>query len=214
MTRLPAIPAALVLLVLTAADPASAASVTTDRGCYRPGQPVGLTLADMPAGELIDLRTKDDYLSSVTVDAAGAFQGTFAAPDPGRSPATIDLIAGSSLAIYAQTSFLVAPLGVSMTPARARSSSSVTFRVSGFVEGGPLYLHIVRTISDTNHRPVATLRLGTLAGPCGTLTKKLRQLPPKHPRPGTYDLQFDLSPTYARRQGTYVERSTSLLRKR
>jgi len=223
MTRLSAIPAGAVALTLAlaaalpapaAAAPVSAASVATDRGCYRPGQPVGLTLAGMPVGALIDLRTADDYIDSVTVDDAGAFQGTFAAPDPGRSAATIDLIAGSSLAIYAQTSFMVAPLGVSMRPARAVSSRTVTFRATGFVEGGTLYLHVVRTISDTVHRVVATLRLGALGGPCGTLTRKLTQLPLKRPKPGTYDLQFDLSPTYARRQGTYVERSTYVVRKR
>src|ERR687886_169712 len=50
--------------------------------------------------------------------------------------------------------FAVAKLQVTMSPAKARPSTTVTFRAQGFIEGGALYAHYIYSRSQTSKKHV------------------------------------------------------------
>ena len=91
-----AAPALALLLTAAAASPAGAAEISTDRACYRVGDPVAVSLSGMPAGETIDVRVDDDVAAEVPISAAGAGSATVTAPR-GRPPRAIKLRAQDSL---------------------------------------------------------------------------------------------------------------------
>jgi hypothetical protein len=77
----------------------------------------------------------------------------------------------------------------------------VTYSVRGAAELTPVYLHLTRqTLPRRGKRPkilpTRTIALGTPQGPCGTLEVTMYPLGTKHPKPGFYGIQVDLSPTH------------------
>ena len=197
------------------APSAQAATLTVDHACVRPAQPIGFAATGFAPDESVRLLLGPEFVDAFAVGADGAFAGRFQAPglgDAGRLSRVLTLTNDYGTSVTATV--VVTEIGVAMKPAAARPSSSVTFRPSGFVEGGTIYAHYALTVSDTVHRLVKTVRLGALKGPCGDGAFKVRQLPLRAPRPGVYEIQFDTSRAYRRQQGVYVERTVFVAKRR
>jgi len=202
-------------LGVAGAPEARAATLTVDHACVRPAQPIGFAATGFAPDEGVRLLLGPEFVDAFAVGADGAFAGRFQAPglgDAGRLSRVLTLT--NDYGTSATATVVVTEIGVAMKPAAARPSSSVTFRPSGFVEGGTIYAHYALTVSDTVHRLVKTVRLGALKGPCGDGAFKVRQLPLRAPRPGVYEIQFDTSRAYRRQQGVYVERTVFVAKRR
>jgi hypothetical protein len=68
----------------------------------------------------------------------------------------------------------------------------VTYTALGFTYGRSLYGHYLQ---GTRH--LRTRRIGALAGPCGTLKKKIKMFLFRPVKPGSYTLVFDNSSRYS-----------------
>jgi hypothetical protein len=194
----------LVLLLLAlGAAPASAhaATITTDRACYRPGATASVTLSGFTAApDPFDMRVNDDVAAEVRVGADGAGTASFRVPR-GAPPQPVTVRVQDSLAILAETTVRVSVPIVEMSPTRAKPSTRVTYLATGFDTSGPVYLHVVR-----RGRALRTVRLGTAARPCEEIAASIAQIPLRgRIAKGAYRLQFDASPTYrAGRAGAVV----------
>jgi hypothetical protein len=192
----------LALLVLAAVPAgAGAATITTDRACYRPGATASATFSGFTAGaEPFDLRVNDDVAAEVRIDGAGAAKATFRVPR-GAPPQPVTLRVQDSLAILAETTVRVNVPIVEMSPTRAKPTTKVTYSASGFDTEGPVYLHVVR-----RGRALRTVALGTPERPCDEVLARVAHVPLRgRPAKGTYRLQFDTSAAYrAGRPGAVV----------
>lgn len=198
---------------------ASAASLTLGASCVRDGAgPVDITLAGFPPSGLVRLLNNQDLIDVIQVGEDGGFVGRFPPFSNGdlqKQSSTISAIAEDGTTASAPLTSV--DLQVGMVPGKARPSTKVRFAAQGFVEaiGRPLYAHYTRAVSETNHKLVKTVKLGTVQGPCGTLTTaKIAQLPLKKPRSGVYVVQFDADPVFRLQQGVHVERSVFVAPKR
>lgn len=189
MSRLPVL-ALLALGALPAS--ATAATVTTDRACYRAGEKIGVRLAGfVPGGDPLDVRVNDDVAAEVAIDAAGGAAATVTAVR-GAPPQPVTVRVQDSLAILAETTYRVAVPVVEMSPTRAKPTSRVTYIATGFDTAGPLYLHVVR-----GRRHVRTVRLGTPANRCAPVVARIAQIPlGGRVAKGRYRLQFDAASRY------------------
>lgn len=188
---------------------ASAASLAIATPCVVPSAPkIDFMLAGFAADGLVTLNDNGSFLDVVTVGGDGSFVGSFGAQhrNPGLELHT--LTATDASGNSASGTFSVTELGFIQTPPgpSVKPSSKVTYTFDGFIGGGTLYAHYVFSKSQTQKQLATTVKLGTLQGPCGTLkTGKLTAIPLKKPKVGTYEIQFDTSPTYKRQQGVYLE---------
>jgi hypothetical protein len=192
----------LVLLALGAApQAAAAATITTDRACYRPGATATATFSGFTAGpDPFDLRVNDDVAAEVRVDGAGAGTATFRVPR-GAPPQPVTVRVQDSLAILAETTVRVSVPVVEMSPTRAKPTTRVTYLATGFDTSGPVYLHVVR-----GGRALRTVRLGIAERACGEVVGRIPQIPLRgRIAKGAYRLQFDASAAYrAGRPGAVV----------
>lgn len=185
-----------VLLTLTAlgALPATAgaASVSTDRPCYTPGEPVAVALSGFtPGGDPLDVRVNDDVAGEAAIDPAGTAALTVRAVR-GAPPQPVTLRVQDSLTVLAETTFRVNVPVVEMSPTRAKPASRVTYTATGFAGKGPVYLHVVR-----GGRALRTVRLGTPPAACGEVVARIPQIPlGGRVTKGAYRLQFDTSASY------------------
>jgi hypothetical protein len=83
------------------------------------------------------------------------------------------------------------PLGVTVTPRRARPSQRIRFKGSGFTGDAPIYAHYVY---KNKHRK--TVRMARRPGACGSWSVRKAQIPVKQPGPGKWIVQFDQSKRY------------------
>ncbi len=179
------------------AQTAAAETVEVDRECYSRGDTATATLSGMPPGETIALNLDIDVVAEVPIDAAGNGSATFTVPK-GRPPLPVKVRAQISLDVLAETSLRLDVPFVKMSPSRAKPTSRVTYRLSGFARSGPIYAHVVR-----GRKRLRRVRLGTPKTTCGQLVKRITQLPLKRPRKGTYVVQFDQQRRYmAKRRGS------------
>jgi hypothetical protein len=197
---------------------ASAASVTLAKPCVRNDDSVGITLAGFQPGSFVRVLSDSDLIDAVQVGDDGGFSGAFKAPGNGdliKRATTIT--ATDDMGLTATASLTVTDVQVGMSPGKAKTTSKVRFQALGFVGdiGKPLYAHYTYAKVSTAHKLVKTVKLGTIQGPCGSLTTaKLTQLPLKKPKSGPYVIQFDANPTFKLQQGDYVERSLFVYPKR
>jgi len=186
----------LTALLALAAAPARAAVLSTDRECYREGEPVRLGGGPFTPGGLVDVSRDGARLPGpLTADAAGTVAGQLAAPAPGQAEERPFRIAASERANPALTGSvvrLVSQFGVTVRPARGNPGVRRRVTARGFTGGGTLYAHAVRG------RRRRTVRIGRLAGACGTLTARTRILRRGAGR-GTYRVQFDTRRGYSRK---------------
>lgn len=187
------------LMLGTAPASAQAATIQSDKPCYRVGAPVAVSLSGMPPGQSIDVRVDDDVAAEVTIDAQGAGSASVTAPR-GRPPRAIKLRAQDSLSILAESTFRVSVPVVGMSPTRAKPTSVVRYSLSGFPTRSTIYVHVAR-----GGKELRTVSAGTPPSPCGVLNVRMAQLPLALPAKGTYTVQFDQSRAYkARRAGSVV----------
>jgi hypothetical protein len=186
------LPAVVAALVLPAG--AQATAVSTDMACYRAGQEGEVTVTGFRPGATVDAVVEGQPM----VNLMPASDGSATAPfTPLASPASGDvdetLVAtddSTSPVLTAQTTYRVTATTVKMVPSAAKLSQTVTWRLAGFMPG-TAWLHVARRNARGRSVTVRSLRLGTLAGPCGSLSVRTRQLPLAKPQRGTtYELRF------------------------
>jgi hypothetical protein len=185
---------AVAVAALTLPAGAQAATVTTDKACYRAGEEGTVTVGGFRAASTVDATVEGQPMVNLLPDGAGGASAPFT---PLASPATGDVAetliatdANLSPVLTAQTTYRVTATSVTMTPSRASSSATVTWRLAGFGLG-TAYLHVARRNAAGRTVTVKTLRLGTLTAPCGGLTVRTKQLPLSRPEAGrVYELRF------------------------
>ena len=189
-------PAVAVAAGLALAPVAQAATVASQVPCVRviPGvDTFPVTATGFPVWAALTFKADGSTVGSGQADAAGNFDN-FADPFPPPS-----LPFGANLRTYQLTAedgqgTVAGPVAVRVArvnvvvPPRARPSKIVRYRVFGFEAGKRVYLH-VRRKGTTRGR----FSLGTTAGPCGTLTKRMRFMPLRRYRTGTYRYYFSHS---------------------
>lgn len=197
----------IALLATTAAAPA--ATLTTDRSCYRPGEFIRATItgfpddsspvfygngtrligADGPTGAETSL-TGDGTLD---LEAPATTVGTRTEALDLQAQATItDLYGADTFVTAERTVQLIQRFDVAQRPTTATPRSRVIYTITGATELRPVYLHVTRRSLST--RRVAqrrTIRLGTPTQPCGRLAARVRRLGFAHPRPGIYSRVVD-----------------------
>lgn len=209
--RAPFLIAALALLL---AAPASAAAATldTDRSCYREGSRVRLSGEGYTPGSPIAISLRGEPYGATQADGQGRIEAI------GRAPAIRDPFESLSLrATDARdpnrqgTAVLrITKLGVAITPRRGgRPNRRVTFRARGFTERGPLYLHYL----TPGGRLYDTVRLGRLKGSCGTLAVRRELIPSPRARAGRWRLRFDTERRYSARTRPQVRLAVRVRRR-
>jgi hypothetical protein len=185
---------AVVAVLLPAS--AQAATVTTDKACYRAGEEGTVTVGGFRPASTVDTTVAGEPMVNLLPDAGGGASAPFtplASPDRGDVEETLLATdANQSPVLTAQTTYRVTATAVTMTPKRAKSSAKVTWKLSGFGLG-TAYLHVARRNAAGRTVTVKTLKLGALTAPCGALTVRTKQLPLPRPEKGrVYELRFSI----------------------
>jgi hypothetical protein len=174
---------------------------------YLPGvKSFPLAATGFPAGAALTFKADGTAFGSGLADAAGNFDN---ATDPFQAPAPQ---AGRNLRTYQITAedgqgTIAGPIAVPVSritvvaPANAKPSRRVRFRLFGFQAGVRTYLHIRR-----DGKTKGRFALGRTAGPCGTLTRRMRFMPLRSFRIGTYRYFFSHSRSFRREQAIYQAR--------
>jgi hypothetical protein len=192
----------LVTLALAAPGAAQAATLTTDKACYKAGEQGTVSVSGFLAGSTVDATVEGQPMVNLLPDGSGVASAPFtplASPDTGETSETLTAADALNAAVTAQVTYRVTATELKMSPARAALSAKVLWRLSGFGAGNA-YLHVARRNAKGKTVTVRTLKLGALTGPCGALTARTAQLPLARPEPGTtYLLRFNTrsSPTAA-----------------
>jgi hypothetical protein len=175
---------------------AQAATVTTDKACYRAGEEGTVTVGGFRPASTVDTTVAGEPMVNLLPDGNGGASAPFtplASPDRGDVEETLLATdANQSPVLTAQTTYRVTATAVTMTPRRAKPSAKVTWKLSGFGLG-TAYLHVARRNAAGKTVTVKTLKLGALAAPCGALTVRTKQLPLPRPEKGrVYELRFSI----------------------
>jgi hypothetical protein len=190
------IPAAAVASLLSLTPAAHAATIESQVPCVRvvPGLKSFPVLATgFPAGAFVTFKANGSTVGIGQADAAGAFDNAanpFFPPRLGDAEnlKTVQLTAEDGQGTIAGPVAVPVARVTVVVPARARPRKRVRFRVFGFQESAPVYLH-VRRKGTTRGR----FSLGTTSAPCGTVTKRMRFMPLRNYRTGTYRYYFSHS---------------------
>ena len=174
---------------------------------YLPGvKSFPLVASGFPAGAALTFKADGSAFGSGLADAAGNFDNSadpFLAPAPpaGRNLSTYQITAEDGQGTVAGPIAVPVSRIIVVAPANAKPSRRVRFRLFGFQAGVRTYLHIRR-----NGRTKGRFALGRTAGPCGTLTRRMRFMPLRSYRIGTYRYFFSHSRSFQRDQAIYQAR--------
>jgi hypothetical protein len=210
-------------LVLTAAlaVPAfatAAPTLTADLPCYSPGQPIGLGGAGYtPAGDVGVVFSLAGAHGSNTVAAEGPLKADAAGGISGRLPAPrlasdSDLREDATVRAndqarigpngpiglpedsFATTRFTLSSVDVLVLPwliGHVNPRALTTFKVLGWEPYRKVYAHYF-----LNGKRIKTVEIGSVSGPCGDMTKKVRQFPFRPVPAGHYRIRFTGTPFY------------------
>jgi hypothetical protein len=188
----------VVALGLAAAPTSLAAgtlSLDSSSSCYYTDKPVTITGQGWAPGDMISVTDPvPDFFTQVTADTTGTFTATFKAPILPTIKPTVKqftAIATDTTQTTQTTSvpfFDVQP-GVDAN-VNGKLTTPVVWTIAGFAGGQHIYGHWVY-----KHHSFKTLKMGTVPGACGLVTKKVPRLPTK-PRNGIWTAQFDTSKTW------------------
>lgn len=157
-------------------------------------------------GSFVQVAADGQTLGSVPVDAAGNVNDALFAPQlssSSRNQQTFQVTANDGQGqVFGPVAVPVTRIIVDI-PNRAKPRSRVRYRLYGFNPGQRVYLHLRR-----GGKTRGTFRMGTAAGPCGTLTKRLRYMPLSRYSPGTYDYYFQHSAKFNRAAQFYTLKIT------
>lgn len=191
---------------------AQAAVVSTDRPCYIESQPMVIGGSGFAPGSNVTVDTEQVFAAGLA-DPAGAF--TFTTETAPIVPTIVPdqkkftLTAKQDGVPVAAVDFQVANFAFSVTPSRARPTSKVRYRFSGFPQGKYVYVHVRRA-----GKTIGTKRLGKALGPCGRLSTRARFMPVRggKVRNGTYTYQFDTSRRYSSKAVPRMRGTVSIFR--
>ncbi|MEJ7894562.1 MAG: hypothetical protein WKF94_18170 [Solirubrobacteraceae bacterium] len=163
---------ATLLLLLAVPSLASAATLTTDRPCYIPGQPLRATGSGWAPGSAWSV-TGAGLSGSGTADGAGAFAFNTQAPTVASStkPRTLALVGNQDGTEVARTNIKVVSFLVDPKDPSGKPTGTTSWGFSGFTPGKPIFVHVKR--GKKNY----TEKAGKGDKPCGTLRTRLRRLP-------------------------------------
>lgn len=202
-------PVIALALALGLSPAAHGATVASQVPCvrYEPGvKSFPLTAAGFPAGAALTFRADGTAFGGGQADAAGNFDNAADQFVPPAPPA------GTNLRTYRITAddgqgTIAGPIAVPVSritvvaPASAKPSRRVRFRLFGFQSGRRTYLHVRR-----NGVTKGRFSLGRTAGPCGMLTRRMRFMPVRDYRTGTYRYYFSHSRRFRRSRAIYQAR--------
>ena len=194
---------------LALAPAARGATVAAQVPCvrYLPGvKSFPLLAGGFPAGAALTFKADGSPFGSGLADPAGNFDN---AQDPFFPPTPP---AGTNLRTYQVTAeddqgTVAGPIPVPVSritvvaPRDANPSRRVRFRLFGFRAGARTYLHVRR-----NGRTKGRFALGRTAAPCGTLIKRMRFMPVRDYRTGTYRYFFSHRRRFRPDQAIYQAR--------
>jgi hypothetical protein len=167
-----------------------------------------VTATGFPAGTGLTFKADGITVGTGQADAAGNFDN---AADPFAPPAltgdrnlqTFQLTAEDAQGTVAGPVPVQVARVTVVIPERAKPSKRVRFRVSGFDVDKRVFLH-VRRKGVTRGR----FSLGTTAGPCGTVSKRMRFMPLRRYGLGTYRYYFSHSRRFAMEQVIFAGKVT------
>lgn len=191
------------------ATAAQGATLASQVPCVRtlPGvKSFPLTATGFPAGAALTFSADGSSFGAGQADAAGGFDNAL---DPFFAP---PLPSGVNLRTYQITAddgqgTIAGPIPVPVSritvvaPENARPAQKVRFRLFGFKAGSRTYLHVRR-----NGRTKGRFALGRTSEPCGTLTRRMRFMPVRNYRTGSYRYYFSHSRSFRRSQAIYQAR--------
>jgi hypothetical protein len=196
---------ALVIAVLATAPSAQAATVTS-APCVRiyPGlQGFPLVADGFAPGAALSFHADDQTIGTGTADGAGYFQGAFSPPalPAGRDLKTFQLTADDGNGTVAGPVAVPVSNIVVRAPKKGDPGKRVRFRVFGFDADKRVFLHIRR-----NGRTLGRFSLGVADAPCGTTVRRMRYMPLRHYRFGTYRYYFSQSRRFSKYAAFYSMR--------
>ncbi len=186
--------AVLAVLVAGSFAPATAqaATLTSDRACYRENQIMRLTVTGFPAGGLVGFTGNDVPLRGAygsdgqeqylmgdgTVGIQAPFSDAFTSgPLHLVADASVDDAEGGQQTTTATEDVqLIDDFHAFSKPAASKPKRRVTYVVAGAVELKPVYLHVYREPSGGGKRIRRDVLLGTPKGPCGSLRVRMREM--------------------------------------
>jgi len=203
-----------VVAVVLAAVPAVAegAALVPGAPCVRlvPGEKTfALGGTGFTPGAFVRVTADGTFLGSIQADPTGNFADSFFGPNLAsfrRTRQTFQIAADDSRGgVAPPVAVPVSRIGADL-PDRARPRSRVRYRVFGFLTGQPVYLHIRR-----GGRTRGTYRIGTAAGACGDVQRRLRYMPLRRYSIGVYDYYFQHARRFDRAQ-PFVRLRISIIR--
>lgn len=219
---------ALALAAIVAAIPLTRAGGDTgptlqaDRPCYTPGERMELTGAGYGAGSSVafffQLKGKhgNDLLggNSVTADPTGAVSVAFGAPKLASSDDIDEQLfitaaqqppAGQTQttgpAPFGAANTIVSVFGIDVAPWDSHQvdpRKTVVVAAAGYEPATKLWAHYV-----LNGKRVKSVLVGSLNGPCGDLTKHMREFPFRPVRAGNYTVYFTGSQQLDKHAGAF-----------
>lgn len=203
------VPAALVAAGIAAAPGAQAATVGSPAQCVR----VVSNLRTFPViadgfgpGAFLNFKVDGNSIGSGQADPNGHFDNSadpFSPPllPSGTEIKTFQLTADDGAGLVTPPVPVPVANVVVKAPANAKPSKRVKFRVYGFLAGKRVYLHVRR-----NGKTKGRFSMGRTKAPCGTLTKRMRFMPVRDYRTGTYRYYFSHSKHFSRSKVFYEAR--------
>lgn len=219
MTIRTATAASVALAALAVPPTALGAAIAPDKPCYISTvqgvqpivEPINLAGSGFTPGAPVNIAVDGQFVARVITDGAGNFSaGRVSPPSISSGEKGFTITAADAAGQRANATSRVTSFGVSASPKRARPRSKVTFRARGFTGSGVTKRRILYAHYIYKNKHIKTVRLGKVSSPCGTLTKKARQIPLKRPRIGTYNVQFDLAKSYKARRLPFVRLQISV----
>jgi hypothetical protein len=213
-------------LLSTAAVAHAAPSVSVEKPCYSEGQEMVLSGQGFdPSSELsLDLtlttqqsgahRTETFPESS---DASGVFDASFTTPSlmaDQDDTEQIDITVSDAQHHAASASSKLSIIDAYVAPwesHKANPRKKATFEGWGFgtVGGKKLYAHYVR-----KGKLRKTVAVGTLTGPCGNISKRMRQFPFRPVKAGTYRIDLDATKKWPNNSPGYTYSKVKVSKKR
>lgn len=202
-TRRLAVGIAVLVPALAGASVAEAATLTVP-SCVRqiPGaKTFPIQGGGFTPGSFVRVTADGQLVGSVQADAAGNVNDALFSPSLSsstRNQQTFQIVADDGQGqAFGPVAVPVTRIKVDL-PARAKPRSRVRYRLYGFNPGERVYLHVRR-----GGKTRGTFSMGTAAGPCGTITKRLRFMPVTRYSTGTYDYYFGHTAKYNRAAQIY-----------
>jgi len=199
---LPGVPrrAVIALLGALAILPAEAhaATLASDHACYVEGTSATLTGTAFTPGAGVALALDGRPFGSAVAGPTGALSAIGGVPELQRGNSqrvTVTATDAKNPANTANASFRITSLGVAVDTASGnRPDRRATFRGRGFRVRSTLWLHYLTPAG----RLYKTIKIGKLAWPCGSASRRARLIPSRNARPGRWRLRFDTRKRYSR----------------